>query len=204
MLRTFGVAVTAFGCGWVLMGLEILGGRMLAPEFGSEIYVWGSVIGVFMASLSVGYLAGGLASRLWPSAWGLVAIVFLAALAILPVAFWHSWVSARVADLDLPERWGSLLAATVLFSCPSALLGMVSPYAVRLTARRVETVGLSAGTLYAVATVGSFLGCVLTAFYFIPWAGIRTILLASAGALAVLAAVLAAAWTAGRPVTAEE
>jgi len=66
MLRTMGVAVAVFGCGWVLMGLEIVGGRMLAPYFGSGIWVWGSVISVFLAALSVGYFLGGLVSLRFP------------------------------------------------------------------------------------------------------------------------------------------
>ena len=41
------------------MAVELLGGRLLAPTFGSSIYVWGAIITVFMLALSLGYLAGG-------------------------------------------------------------------------------------------------------------------------------------------------
>lgn len=187
-LLTVGLCITVFGCGWVLMGLEIIGGRMLSPYFGSGVWVWGSIISVFLGSLSFGYYAGGLLSRRFPQGGGLAAIIFFAGVAVLPVAFFHRGVSEFFADLDLHERWGALLAATTLFFGPSALLGMVSPYAVRLAARSVSTVGVSAGTLYAVSTLGSFLGCLLTAFYFILWMGIQTILFSSAGALALIAA----------------
>lgn len=197
MLRTVGVAVTAFGCGWVLMGLEIVGGRMLAPYFGSGIWVWGSVISVFLAALSVGYFLGGLTSQRFPHGLGLASVIFGAAVSIVPVALWHQAVSDWFAALDFHERWGSLLAATALFFLPSMLLGMVSPYSVRLITRSLSTVGTSAGTLYAISTIGSFLGCLLTAFYFILWMGIQSILFLSAGALCLIAVGLLAVWYAG-------
>src|SRR4030042_1708041 len=71
MARTWGVAVTVFGCGWVLMGLEIVGGRMLSPDFGSGVWTWGSIISVFLAALSTGYFVGGLLSQRSPRGLGL-------------------------------------------------------------------------------------------------------------------------------------
>ncbi|MGB1030929.1 MAG: fused MFS/spermidine synthase, partial [Pseudoalteromonas marina] len=49
----------AFSSGFSIMGIELLGGRILAPFFGSSVHIWGSIITVFMLSLSLGYLAGG-------------------------------------------------------------------------------------------------------------------------------------------------
>ncbi|MCS7304953.1 MAG: fused MFS/spermidine synthase [Thermoguttaceae bacterium] len=190
MLRSFTIAIATFGSGWILMGLEILAGRMLTPFFGGEIYVWGSIIGVFLAGLSIGYVLGGLLSKLWPSPWGMAVVLLLAAGTLVPVGAFYDWIAEGVAGWDWPVQWGSLAAAAILFLPPSILLGMVSPYAVRLTARRMETVGLSAGLLYAVATVGSFLGCILTAFYFILWLGLRMLVLLSALGLVGLSLVV--------------
>ena len=197
MLRVFGVAVTVFGTGWVLMGLEIVGGRMLAPYFGSGVWVWGSVISVFLAALSIGYFCGGLLSQRFPTGLGLAAVILLSAVWLVPVALWYQPVSDWLSLIEIHERWGSLLAATVLFLPPSALMGMVSPYAVRLVAQNVEAVGRTAGTLYAISTAGSFLGCLLTAFYFILWFGIRQILLLSAAALCIIALWLLVTWYVG-------
>ena len=194
MSRTFGVAVTVFGCGWVLMGLEIVGGRMLSPDFGSGVWVWGSVISVFLAALGIGYFAGGLLSQRFPYGFCLALIIIVAAISIVPVVIWHRAMSGWFASLDLHERWGSLLATTALFFVPIMLLGIVSPYAVRLVTRDVASVGTKAGTLYAISTLGSFLGCLLTSFYFILWMGIRQILLLSVGALCLLALLLLATW----------
>lgn len=197
MSRTFGVVVTVFGCGWVLMGLEIVGGRMLSPDFGSGVWVWGSVISVFLAALGIGYFAGGLLSQRFPSCFCLAIIIIMAAISIMPVVLWHRAMSGWFASLELHERWGSLFAATALFFLPIMLLGIVSPYAVRLVTKDVESVGTKAGTLYAISTLGSFLGCLLTSFYFILWMGIRQILLLSVAALFLIAMFLLVTWYAG-------
>ena len=202
-LRVFGVAVTVFGCGWVLMGLEIIGGRMLSPYFGSAAWVWGSVISVFLVALSAGYFAGGVLSQRVPNAAGLAVVILAASASVVPVAFWYQPVSEWIADWELHERWGALIAATVLFLLPSVLLGMVSPYAIQLTATSLDTVGLSAGRLYAVSTLGSFLGCLLTSFYFILLMGIRSILLLSSGLLLLIAVWLLTVWRLGAPLPKE-
>ena len=194
MLRTFGVTITVFGCGWVLMGLEIVGGRMLSPDFGSGVWVWGSVISVFLAALGSGYFAGGLLSQRFPYGFCLALIIIMAAISIVPVALWHRAMSGWFASFDLHERWGSLFATTALFFVPIMLLGIVSPYAIRLVTRDVASVGTKAGTLYAISTLGSFLGCLLTSFYFILWMGIRQILFLSVGALFLIALLLLATW----------
>ena len=194
MSRTCGVAITVFGCGWVLMGLEIVGGRMLSPDFGSGVWTWGSIISVFLAALSIGYFVGGLLSQRCPNGLGLVVVIFAAAVSIVPVAIWHRTASGWFADLGLHERWGALLAATALFFAPSMLLGMVSPYAVRLVTQDITTVGTKAGTLYAISTVGSCLGCLFTSFYLILWMGIQRILYLSGGVLVLIALLQLVTW----------
>jgi predicted membrane-bound spermidine synthase len=176
------------------MGLEIVGGRILSPDFGSGVWVWGSVISIFLAALSCGYFAGGLLSQRFPHGLGLAVVIAAAALSILPVALWYRPISGWFADLGLHERWGSLAAATSLFFVPSMLLGIVSPYAVRLVARDIASIGTRAGTLYAISTIGSFLGCLLTSFYLILWLGITQILYLSAGTLLAIALLLLATW----------
>ena len=194
MSRTGGVALTVFGCGWVLMGLEIVGGRMLSPDFGSGVWTWGSIISVFLAALSTGYFVGGLLSQRFPHGPGLAIVIFAAAISIVPVALWHRTASGWFADLGLHERWGSLLAAMALFFVPSMLLGMVSPYAVRLVTQDVATVVTKAGTLYAISTIGSCLGCLFTSFYLILWMGIQRILYLSSGVLVLIALLLLITW----------
>jgi MFS family permease len=176
------------------MGLEIVGGRMLTPYFGGGTWVWGSIISLFLAALSLGYFFGGLLSRRFPQVWALAGIIVLAGAALVPVALAYPLVNERIAEIGIHERWGSLLAATTLFLLPSMLLGMVSPYSVRLVTHRVEDVGSHAGSLYAISTVGSCLGCLVTSFELILRFGIRQILLYSSAALLLTAVWLAGTW----------
>lgn len=190
------LAVLVFVCGWAVMSLEILGGRILTPYFGSDIYVWGSVISVFLLSLSIGYFLGGKLSRRLAGRWHLSAVILGAAVCITVLPLFHEKVNGAifdlwVADSQAGERWACLAAATVLFLIPTTLLGMVSPYAVRLATTEVSSVGEKAGVLYAISTVGSVLGCLMTSFYLILWFHMNTILLLTGGLLLVVALVFA-------------
>lgn len=162
--------------GAVLMGLEMTGSRVLAIYFGSSIYVWGAIISIFLASLSLGYYAGGVVADRRPSFSFLNLILIVAGLWLLVVPFYANRVCRGVLTLNLGERFGPLAATILLFGGPSILLGMVSPYAVRLAARSVESMGNVSGKLYALSTFGSILGTLLTAFWLIPALGARTLL----------------------------
>jgi MFS family permease len=177
------VYALAFVAGFSIMSIELLGGRLLAPYFGSSIYVWGSIITVFMLSLSIGYLIGGRLSLHRPSM-GRFALIFLGAAACLyPLVHFGedvmNWVFERIED----PRYGSLAAASILFIVPTVILGMISPYSVRLLVVTTEHAGQIAGLLYFVSTLGSALGTLMTSFYFVLWFEMGTVLSALTGAL---------------------
>lgn len=190
-VATVMLMVVVFGCGFALMALEMLGARLLSPEFGSDIYVWGSVISIFLLALSVGYWVGGWLSVRWADGRVLAVAILLAAglFALVPLVVRH--VNDTIFDLNVEDRWGALMSATIMFLLPSLLLGIVSPFAVRLATWEVGRAGASAGLLYSVSTLGSFLGCIMTSFYFVLLLKVSTILWCMAG---VLGAMAAAAW----------
>jgi hypothetical protein len=181
------VYLLTFIGGFSVMSIELLGGRILAPHFGSSIYVWGSIITVFMLALAVGYLLGGRFSLARPGLTRLGLIFLVCALTVLPLVIWRAplvtWVFERVED----PRYGSLIAAVALFFVPTACLGFISPYAVRLLVEHPDHAGHVAGKLYFVSTAGSALGTLLTSFYFVLWFEVDTILFALDGALAACA-----------------
>ncbi|HEX2252346.1 MAG TPA: fused MFS/spermidine synthase [Thermoanaerobaculia bacterium] len=168
MARRLQLQWVVFAGGAVLMALEILSSRILAPHFGSSVYVWGSVISVFLAALALGYWWGGRRADRDPSLGGLgqVVVAAAAAQAVLLVG------GARITDAV--GRWsgggpgGTLLAAAVLFAVPSVLLATISPYAVRLAARDLDRIGHTAGRLYALSTAGSLAGTLGCTFVLIP------------------------------------
>ena len=189
------IYLLAFSGGFVIMSLELLGGRILAPYFGSGIYVWGSIITIFMLSLSIGYLLGGRLSVHNPSSSRFAAIFAVAAVLLLPLTIYAQgimeFIFLRVED----PRYGSLVTSIVLFGLPTVILGMISPYSVRLLVDNVAESGRVAGSLYFVSTLGSAIGTLMTSFYFVLWFEVNAIIILLIGCLALLAAL---AFTADR------
>lgn len=176
-----------FLSGAALMGLEMAGARLVEPHFGSTIYVWGSIIGVFMLALSLGYWGGGRLADKKPRIEILGGILLLAAFLVMlipPIApSFCAWMNEFVS---LDVRYRTLIASLLLFAPPSICMGMVSPFAVRLAASQVSLLGSVAGSLYAVSTLGSIVGTLLVSFVMVELVGTAAIVY---GVGLVLAAV---------------
>jgi hypothetical protein len=188
MRRTV-VNVLAFTGGFVIMALELLGGRVLAPYFGSSIYVWGSIITVFMLSLALGYLLGGRLSTHNPSLFRFATLFVVGALLTYPLVLYSEALMRLIFDHIEDPRYGSLVAAAALFMLPTVVLGMISPYSVRLLVTDADRSGRVAGTLYFVSTLGSALGTLVTSFYLVLWFEIDTIVTLLAATLVTLAVI---------------
>jgi hypothetical protein len=185
-MRPLTINVLAFGGGFVIMSLELLGGRIMAPYFGSSIYVWGSIISVFMLSLALGYLIGGHWSVRQPSMVKFGSIFIGGALCLYPLVLLAEPLRNVVFSHIEDPRYGSLVAALSLFVLPTLVLGMISPYSVRLLVTETQYSGRVAGTLYFVSTLGSALGTLATSFYLVLWFDINTIVTGMTAALIVL------------------
>lgn len=159
------------------MGIELLGGRILAPYFGSSVHVWGSIITVFMLSLSLGYLIGGKLSLQTPSLARYGSIFIFAGITLLPLAYFSIPILELVFNNIEDTRYGSLIASMGLFFIPTIILGMISPYSVRLLVTHEDESGHVAGVLYFVSTLGSALGTLATSFYLVLWFNVDSIIL---------------------------
>jgi len=168
--------IVVFISGAVLMSLEIVGSRVLAPYFGSSIFVWGSLISVVMTALSIGYYWGGWLSAREPSYAKLLLLLVIPGVVIFFLPFVYPAINEWIAIMDLGVRLSPLVACSVLFLLPGIFIGTISPYVIRLAATQLNTVGSTAGTLYAVSTCGSIVGTLLTAFYLIPLLGVSNII----------------------------
>ena len=179
--------------GFYVMVVELLSGRLIAPFFGNNIYIWGSIIFVFMLGLAVGYLLGGMFSRQNPSLTRLALILWVSAATTLPTVLlgdnFLNWMFDHLAD----PRFGSLVTCVFLYFLPTMFAGMISPYAIRIIVKNRESSGYDAGYLYFVSTIGSSAGTLLTSFYLVLWFEVNTILLVAMaisfalGGLAMLA-----------------
>ncbi len=179
----------AFIGGFVVMGVELLGGRIMAPYFGSSIYVWGSIITAFMVALSLGYLIGGAWSLRTPSLKRLGLIFLVGAVTIVPVLLAADAIMDAIFERITDPRYGSLAAAMGLFFVPTVVLGMISPYSIRLLVEHADHSGQVAGKLYFVSTLGSALGTLATSFYLVLWFEISQIIIGLISALLIAGAV---------------
>jgi hypothetical protein len=181
------VYIVVFVSGGVSMAFEILGSRVLAPDFGSTIFVWGSLISVFLGALCLGYGLGGRLSERAHSLTVLGALTAAPAVLLLLFPYYGFWISGYIFDLDIGERFGPLLASTCLFFLPTIFFGAVSPVAVSLMTNARQGVGRSAGDVFAVSTTGSILGTLGTSFFLILWIGTKACVLLLGGLMLALA-----------------
>jgi predicted membrane-bound spermidine synthase len=186
-LSRLAAGLAAFAAGWVVMSLQLLGGRLMAPSFGQTIHQWGALIGATLAAMTLGYW---LASR-----WGARALPGLLAVGALWAGL-TPWLGREVcawAEQALGPVAGSLAAAFVLMGPPGFALAAVSPLCVALLARGGSVAGAS-GLVSALGALGSIGGTFYGAFLAIPLLGLAGGY-ASAAVLAAAAALAAGlAW----------
>jgi len=174
----FLLEIVVFVSGAVVMIYEIIGSRILAPYIGTSTYVWTSLIGVILGSLSLGYWLGGRMADRQPNLKLLSAVLFIAAALVTVTMLLQEFVLFGLAILSLRLELKAIIAALVLFAPASVLFGFVTPYAVRLKMISVEDAGKTVGRLYALSTVGSILGTFAAGFLLLPFVGsVRTLYL---------------------------
>src|SRR5438093_2128875 len=138
----------AFITGAIVMSFEMLGSRYLNPYFGSGIYTWAALISTVLAALTLGYFLGGWLADRTASALVLGATVLVASLYFLALpTFSDVLLEFLLADID-DVRAGSLVASLAILLFPVTLLGMYSPFAIRLMLRSAERSGTVSGTVY--------------------------------------------------------
>jgi spermidine synthase len=186
--------VLVFLAGVGTLATEICASRLLAPYFGSSTIVWANLIGLVLASLSLGYWLGGKVADRMPDPRVLGTIVVAAALLVAVTPFLaRPFLDLSVEGLDQVSEGaaiGSFVGTLLLFAPPIALMGMAAPFAIRLALADVEHAGAVAGRLYALSTIGSLLGTFLSALVTIPLIGSQRTMLASAALLALGGALL--------------
>jgi len=196
--------ILVFVSGLSVMAVEMTGLRLLAPYFGTSLLVTTILIGSMMCFLSVGYALGGRIGDRHPSLQRLSSVTLAASVAVLllPLLSRPILQAATAAIKPLLQQGnleggavtvamvvGGLLATLALFAVPVTLMGMVSPWAVRLAVSDIEQSGRAAGRLYALSTVGSILGSFAPAIVLIPAFGVRQTFLLIGGLLGLVSAI---------------
>lgn len=192
-------------CAWIAgltgaaaLGLELTAARLFMPWFGASIHVWSKVIGVALAALALGNLAGGRLAARWPRRSLLAGLLACAALtaALAPALTRYFALSTVPADLPLEAALGvlgkaSLVTAIAALGLPLFVLGTIFPFVVK-GAARTWPVERASGVMSCVSTFGGLLGTFAPVHWTIPTLGSRGTCFGIAVVLGV--AAVAAAW----------
>ncbi|MBX3371310.1 MAG: fused MFS/spermidine synthase [Nitrospira sp.] len=181
--------LTALVTGAIVMALEILGSRLLAPVFGNSLFVWGALIGIILAAMSSGYAFGGWASDRYRVAAVLAWLLLGSGAWTLLMSWMGQGAIFQVAKLVEDPRWGPSLAACVLLAPPAFGLSGVMPALLRLAVVDMGYLGRHTGSMIALSTVGSLAGTWGTAFFLLSWLGTQT-LVATLGVIQLLLGLL--------------
>ncbi len=166
-----------FVAGASSLAVELSASRLLAPYFGTSLFVWANLIGLILLYLTIGYYVGGRLADRFPRPGVLYLLTTVAAFLIGVIPFIArpilSWSLTSFATYSISVFYGSLVSVILLFAIPMILLGCVSPFAIRLRIEQVGRSGHTAGQLYAISTAGSILGTFLPVLWLIPTIGTR-------------------------------
>lgn len=174
MIKNLYLFFIVFIAGGAVLAVEILGTRILGPFYGVSLFLWSALIAVTLIALSIGYMLGGRYADKGTRLYRLCYLLLGAGIWLLLIP----WLKYPLLEVSEPFglRFAVLLVSFLLFAPPLTLLGMVSPYAIRIRALSLNEVGRTAGDLYAVSTIGSVMAALLTGFFLIPSFGVQRLL----------------------------
>jgi predicted membrane-bound spermidine synthase len=156
--------------GGSVMAAELLGAKMLAPYFGSSLYVWASVLAITLGGLAVGYFAGGILSYKSKNPFALFYVLLAAAVFTMLMPFSSRLILWMIGMHSLIP---SVIVSSVFILFPPVfMMGMVSPLIIRAITTDIEQSGKAAGAIYAISTVGGIIATFAFGFYVIPTFGL--------------------------------
>ena len=168
---------TVFISGMTTLAAELAAGRLIGNVFGTSNLVWASIIGLILIYLTLGYFLGGKWADKNPTPGAMYRILAWGAFTIGLVPYIAGPVLRSAATafeaLSVGIMAGSFIAVLILFSVPITLLGAISPFAIRLSVDDTSKSGQVSGQIYAISTLGSFIGTFLPTLVTIPTIGTK-------------------------------
>lgn len=174
-MKKYRLEIIVFLSGAIEMGLELLASRILSPYVGSSNVVWTSIIGIILASMSLGYWYGGRKAEENIGQDKLAEILLEATFFTSLIPLFETLFVKRIAGLSNNLILSAILCAIIVFSIPSFLLAMISPIAVKIKTEKTSDVGASSGGISALSTLGSIIGTFFMGFILIPNIGVSNI-----------------------------
>jgi len=168
---------TVFASGMTTLAAELAAGRLIGNVFGTSNLVWASIIGLILIYLTLGYFLGGKWADENPTAGAMYRILAWGAFTVGLVPYVAGPVLKFAATgfeaLEVGVMAGSFIAVLILFIVPITLLGTISPFAIRLSVDDPTKAGQISGQIYAISTLGSFIGTFLPTLILIPTIGTK-------------------------------
>ncbi|MEW5940856.1 MAG: fused MFS/spermidine synthase [Chloroflexota bacterium] len=166
---------TVFASGMTTLAAELAAGRLIGNVYGTSNLVWASIIGLILIYLTFGYSLGGRWADRYPTPFAMYRILAWGAFTLGIVPYISTPVLRAAATafegFDFAVMGGAFVGVLVLFSVPITLLGTISPFAIRLSMDDTAHAGRTSGQIYAVSTLGSFIGTFLPVLVLIPTIG---------------------------------
>ena len=167
--------IIVFLSGAIGMGLELIAARVLSPYVGSSNVVWTSIIGIILASMSIGYWIGGKKADKDADIDKLSNILLLAAIFTGAIPLLETAIVKLFAGIIPNLIIAAILCAIIVFSIPSFILAMISPFAVKIKSKEDNEIGSLSGRISSLSTIGSIFGTFLMGFVLIPNIGVTNI-----------------------------
>ena len=183
-------AATVFVSSALLLVLEIVAARLIAPHVGVSLYTWSAVIGVVLAGLSIGNAIGGAWADRRASTDSAAGVLIASGFAALAIPWLLVATAARLHEMQLSILSTSLALVLVLFFLPALLIGIVTPLLTTLALRCSRRTGHIVGMMHALGATGSIVGTFAAAWWLIPVLGSRDVVLTSGGLLLLCGLVL--------------
>lgn len=153
--------------GGSVMACELIGAKLLAPKFGTSLYVWAAALGLTLGGLTFGYFMGGRLSRRYPNNYNILFnILSIAGVLLIIMPFTSQIVMNQLIDLSL--ELGAILSLAIFMLPPLIFMGMTSPLIINLLTQDPNNAGKNAGNVYAISTLGGILYTFLLGFVLIP------------------------------------
>ena len=174
-MKKYKLEIIVFLSGAIGMGLELIAARVLSPYVGSSNVVWTSIIGIILASMSLGYWIGGRKADKYADLDELSKILLLAAIFTSVIPLLETLIVKILAGIIPNLIIAAILCAIILFSFPSFILAMISPYAVKIKSKEDDEIGSLSGRISSLSTIGSIVGTFFMGFVLIPNIGVTNI-----------------------------
>jgi MFS family permease len=186
-VRILGYAALVFITSALVLVVEMVAARLIAPFVGVSLYSWTAIIGVVLAGLSLGNWLGGIWADRGAGNRAAGLVLLLASLSVFTVLLILPRLGAPLQEASLSLASLSLVMAGSLFFLPAALLGVLTPLLTTLALQLSSRTGHIVGMMHALAALGSILGTFITGFWLVQWIGSRDIIVVTAILLLLLA-----------------